>query len=43
MVAEFLEQASIFIDTLSATCRLPGNEYSEVYGNKWEGFKEVKN
>ena len=34
MVAESLEQVLIFIDTLSATCRLPGYEYSEVYRNK---------
>ena len=34
MVAESLEQVPIFIDTLSATCRLPGHEYSEVYRKK---------
>ena len=33
MVAESLERVLIFIDTLSATCRLPGHEYSEVYRN----------
>ena len=30
-VAESLEQLQIFIDTLSATCRLPAYEYTEVY------------
>ena len=36
MAAESLEQVLIFIDTLSAICRLPGHEYYEVYRNKWE-------
>ena len=32
MVAESLEQVPIFIDTLSATCRLPVHEYFQVSG-----------
>ena len=31
-VAESLEQVPIFIDTLSATCRLPVHEYFQVSG-----------
>ena len=32
MVAESLERVLIFIDTLSATCRLPVHEYFQVSG-----------
>ena len=41
-MAESLKQIQIFIDTLSATCRLPAYEYTEVYKKSGQSFKRRK-